>query len=50
MRIMGLQSAWNQQAWFDYMDRYTQTEADGSWTEAWVTWHGLMWNTYRSQF
>ena len=50
MRMMGIQSAWNQQAWFDYMDRYMQIEENGSWTEAWVTWHGTMWNTYRAQF
>jgi hypothetical protein len=50
LRIMGIQWAWNQQAWFDYMDRYMQIEPDGSWTESWVTWHGAMWNTYRSQF
>jgi len=50
MQIMGLQSAWNQPAWFDYMDRYMQIEPDGSWTESWVTWHSTMWTAYNLQF
>jgi hypothetical protein len=50
MQIMGLQSAWNQPAWFAYMDRYTQIEPDGSWTESWVPWHSSMWAAYNLQF
>ena len=49
MRAMGLQSAWNNPAFFDYMDRYVQIEPDGEWTESWVSWHADMWRAYRSQ-
>jgi len=49
MRAMGLQSAWNHPAHFDYMDRYVQQEPDGEWTESWVPWQGAMWHAYRSQ-
>ena len=47
MRAMGLRDAWNQPAFFDYMDRYMQTEPDGSWTEAWEPWQGTMWRMHR---
>ncbi len=50
MRIMGLRQAWNQPAYFDYVDRYVQVEPDGSWTESWEPWHSSMWHAYRSQF
>ncbi len=50
MRIMGLRQAWNQPAYFDYVDRYVQVEPDGSWTESWVPWHSTMWATYRPMF
>ncbi|MBL9078282.1 MAG: hypothetical protein JNL08_12300 [Planctomycetes bacterium] len=49
MRIMGLQPQWNQTAYFDYVDRYMQTEPPG-WTQSWTPWHATMWNTYRAQF
>lgn len=48
-RIMGLRTLWNHPAYFDYMDRYMQTEPAG-WTRAWEAWHGTMWDTYRNQF
>ncbi|HLQ38756.1 MAG TPA: fibronectin type III domain-containing protein [Planctomycetota bacterium] len=47
-RVMGLRTAWNHPAFFDYMDRYMQTEPAG-WTQAWVPWHATAWNTYRPQ-
>jgi len=47
-RIMGLRPAWNHPAFFDYMDRYMQTEPAG-WEQAWVPWHATAWNTYRPQ-
>ena len=50
MRIMGLRTAWNQPAFFDYVDRYFQTEPNGSWTQSWVPWHSAMWNQHRAQF
>ncbi len=48
-RIMGLQAAWNHPPFFAYMDRYLQTEGQGTWTRAWQDWHGTAWNLYRPQ-
>jgi hypothetical protein len=50
MQIMGMQPLWNQPAFFAYMDRYTQIEQDGSWTESWIPWHSTMWTAYNLQF
>ncbi|MBL8751860.1 MAG: hypothetical protein JNK15_01060 [Planctomycetes bacterium] len=47
-RIMGLVTTWNHPAYFDYMDRFMQTEAVGQWTRSWDTWQASMWDTYRS--
>ena len=49
-RILGLQAAWNHPAYFDYMDRYLQTEATGEWTRSWEPWHAVMWDSYRTTF
>lgn len=49
-RIMTLQGAWAHPAYFDYMDRFMQTEGPpGAWTRCWNTWQEAMWDTYRSQ-
>ena len=47
MRAMGLRQAWNQPAFFDYMDRYMQTEPAGEWTRSWEPWQGRMWDLHR---
>lgn len=47
-RIMGLRSAWNHDVYFDYMDRFMQTEQVGAWTRSWEPWQEQMWDTYRS--
>jgi hypothetical protein len=47
-RIMGLRTAWNHDVYFDYMDRYMQTEQVGQWTRCWEPWQEQMWDTYRS--
>ena len=47
MRAMGLRDAWNQPAYFDYMDRYMQTEPAGEWTRSWEPWQGRMWDLHR---
>jgi hypothetical protein len=48
-RIMTLQAAWAHPSYFDYMDRFMQTEAPGQWTRCWDVWQEAMWNTYRPQ-
>ncbi|MCA8951653.1 MAG: hypothetical protein KDE27_19250, partial [Planctomycetes bacterium] len=47
-RMMGLVSAWNHPAYFDYQDRYMQTELT-SW-RAWNPWHETMWDAYRATY
>jgi hypothetical protein len=47
-RLLGLRQAWNHPAYFDYMDRYLQTEPAGEWTRSWDPWHAVMWDSYRS--
>lgn len=50
MLAMGLRSAWSQPAYFDYMDRFMQTEGGpGStvWTRAWEPWQARMWDMHR---
>ncbi len=49
-RVMGLQAAWSHPAFFDYMDRYLQTEPKGEWQRAWVGWHADLWDAYRSNY
>ncbi len=49
-RIMGLRTAWNHAAYFDYMDRYMQTESVGAWTRAWDSWQERMWDLHRTTF
>lgn len=49
-RIMGLRTEWNHPSYFDYMDRFMQTEAPGQWTRCWEPWQATMWDTYRSTF
>lgn len=49
-RIMGLQSAWNHPAYFDYMDIFMATETPGEWTRAWNSWQGRMWDLHRSSY
>jgi hypothetical protein len=49
-RIMGLRDEWNHPAYFDYMDRFMQTETVGSWTRSWDPWQQTMWDQYRSSF
>lgn len=48
-RMMGLVSAWDHQALFDYQERYMQIETTG-WTRSWSTWSGKMWDAYRPMF
>jgi hypothetical protein len=50
MRAMALRDAWNQPAYFDYMDRYMQTEGGPGtteWTRAWEPWQARMWDMHR---
>ncbi len=49
-RVMGLQTIWAHPSYFDYMDRYMQTEAVGDWTRSWEPWQAAMWDTYRQTF
>ncbi|MBX3463159.1 MAG: hypothetical protein KF830_08305 [Planctomycetes bacterium] len=49
-RIMGLREAWGHEALFDYVDRYLQVEAPGSWTHAFDPFAGRMWARYRADF
>jgi hypothetical protein len=44
MRLLKLESAWAHQAYFDYQDRWTQTENDGYWNSGWAD---AMWTQYR---
>jgi hypothetical protein len=46
-RIMGLVDAWGHPALFDYVDRYMQTEPEGSWTRSWSPFAERMWDRYR---
>jgi hypothetical protein len=48
-RVMGLRTAWNHPALFDYMDRFTQTEPPG-WTREWLPWTGRMWDMHRASY
>lgn len=47
VRAMGLVSAWNHPALFDYMDRYMATEPSG-WTRGWSGWCERMWDLHRA--
>lgn len=47
-RVMGLQTAWNHPAYFDYMDRFMQMETPGEWTRSWEIWQGRMWDAHRN--
>lgn len=44
MRAMGLRAAWNQPAFFDYVDRYLQTETTDLRGDAWQV---AMWDMHR---
>ena len=46
-RILGMQSAWNHDALFDYQDRYM--DVSQSW-RAWSQFSASMWDTYRSDY
>jgi hypothetical protein len=46
-RVMGLTTAWNHPSYFDYMDRFMQTELPGEWTRCWSPWQEQMWDAYR---
>lgn len=47
-RIMGLRDEWAHPAYFDYMDRFMQTETAGQWTRSWEPWQEQMWDHYRA--
>ncbi|MCA8975092.1 MAG: hypothetical protein KDC98_10240 [Planctomycetes bacterium] len=47
-RLMALTAAWNHPSYFDYMDRFMQTETPGEWTRCWDRWQEQMWDHYRS--
>ena len=47
-RILGLQDAWAPPAWFEYVDRYQQTQHREAWHRSWGGWHTTMWSAYRS--
>ena len=47
-RLMALPPAWNHPAYFDYMDRFMQTETPGQWTRCWDAWQEQMWDSYRA--
>jgi hypothetical protein len=49
-RIMGLRDAWGHPALFEYVDRYMQVEASGTWTRSWSPFPERMWDRYRAQF
>ncbi|HEX5052493.1 MAG TPA: hypothetical protein VFZ65_12020 [Planctomycetota bacterium] len=49
-RIMGLRTAWNHASYFDYVDRYMQTETPGEWTRSWDPWQAAMWDMHRANF
>ena len=44
MRLLKMEVAWGHQAYFDYEDRFMQTEANGYWSSAWAD---AMWVKYR---
>ncbi len=44
MRLLGIESLWDHQPYFDYMDRWMQTEGDGHWGSAFAD---AMWHHYR---
>ncbi len=47
-RIMGLQAAWGHDPLFDYVDRYLQIEAPGTWTRSFRPFAETMWDRYRA--
>ncbi|MEO6596887.1 MAG: hypothetical protein ABIP94_19250, partial [Planctomycetota bacterium] len=49
-RIMGLRAAWNHESYFEYVDRYMQTETPGEWTRSWDPWQAAMWDLHRANF
>ncbi|HLQ38790.1 MAG TPA: hypothetical protein VK348_13355, partial [Planctomycetota bacterium] len=50
VRVMGLQSAWNHPAFFDYMDRYLQATFQEPWHRAWIPWHAAVWDANRRKY
>lgn len=46
-RLMGLTTAWAHDEYFEYMDRFMQTETAGTWTRSWEPWQEQMWDHYR---
>lgn len=49
-RIMGLRDDWGNDALFDYVDRYLQIEAPGSWMRSFHPFCERMWDRYRPDF
>lgn len=49
-RIMGLREAWGHEPLFDYVDRYLQIEAPGTWTRSFHPFAERMWDRYRAEF
>lgn len=49
-RIMGLVDEWGHDALFDYVDRYLQIEAPGTWTRSFHPFAERMWDRYRPDF
>ncbi len=52
-RMLGLQSAWNHDALFDYQDRYMDVTAPGGQhpgSRSWSAFQEAMWDLYRDQF
>ena len=49
-RIMGLIDAWGHDVLFDYVDRYLQIEAPGTWTRSFHPFAERMWDRYRPDF
>jgi len=47
---MGLKTAWNHDAYFDYVDRFMAIEPQGSWTRQWNRYTEDMWDAYRPMF
>lgn len=45
--LMGISADWENPAYFDYMDRYMETEPVGEWTRSWDGWQEQMWDQYR---
>lgn len=48
-RALGLREAWAHPALFDYVDRYMQVEARGSWMRAFSPFAERMWDRYRAK-